>query len=393
VKIKMHNFRYIKILLITALIAFVGLGIITSAQSSTGTTTVGTFCSGTSASGTSSGGVIPSTNILSGQSNGVQSLITVSVFIMLVMLMIVALVYMISYVTGIASLMNFVKAEIGEIILTGIIIAIFIGGFSAASAATTTVHIAGVSVGQQTFVDDCTYLSDASLNLFVPYVFLNVMNWLIDVPESLTVKIEPSYFGLQTSPLNGYNLFDTSLSILENVTGAFMILIIITIGTLGLIYGLFPIFLYAGIVLRTLPWTRAAGGAFLGLFIGFYIVFPLLLHVMLAGYASTVTAPNSNPTVNTVQSIIQGVSSNSQSGGTAVLNSVISLFTTIGGIYGGQWGLINGYIYFVIEPAAFTTIAIIISFVISFDFAELAGDLLGAPSLNADSLMSRIQKI
>ena len=379
-----------------AILSLAAIAINANAQTTTPSSTVTAFCSGASSGtgGATTGGIIPSTNILSGQSNGEQSIISVSVLIMLAMLMIVALIYMVSYAMGLPALMNFVKSEIAEIALTGIIIAIFIGAFTAASAATTTVHVAGVSIGQQTFVDDCTYLSDASLNLFLPYLYINLIQLAIDTIESLKISITPSYFGFETSPLNGLNLFDSVLGILENITGAFIVLILITIATLGFVYGFFPIFLYAGIILRTLPWTRAAGGAFLGLFVGFYIVFPLLLHVMLAGYAGTMTSPPApNANAGSIQSIVQGVVSNGSAGGSAIMNNLVTFITAIAGFFGGQWGIINGYIYFVIEPAVFNVIAIVISFVIAFDFVEVVGDLLGAPSLSADRLISRINQI
>ncbi len=383
-----------KTLLMIVAMALLVIAINPHAQSAP-SSIVTTFCSGSSTSGTGSGGIIPSTNILSGQSGGEQSLINVSVLIMLTMLLVVALIYMISYVIGLEQLKNILKQEIAEIAITGIIVVIFIGGFALASSATSTsaVHISGVNIGQQTFIDDCTYLSTASLNLFVPFFLINFAGYAIDLLESFKVTITPAWFGLSDTPLQGFNLFDSALTILEDVTAAFILLILLSVVTLGFIYGLFPIFLYAGIILRTLPWTRAAGGAFLGMFVGFYIIFPLMLHVLLSGYIGTLAtaAVNSNPT--NVQAILNGIIAGA-GGGTTQLGSAVMFLTQLGTLYvgtsgGGSFGLVNGYLFFVLEPAAFTVLAIIISFMIAFDFAELAGDLLGAPSLSTSSLLKR----
>jgi len=384
--------RHIKILLIVALLSI----LVGSASAATGTAgaVASAFCGGSG--GTGGGGVIPSTNILSGTTNGVTSLLTVSVFIMLVMLMVMAILYIISYVAALPVLKNMVKQEVGEIVITILVVALILGSFNlGAATATTGTHIPGVNVGQQTFIDDCTYLATASVNLFIPYIVVNIIQFLLDTVESLKLTITPAYFGVVITPLQGFDLFDQVLMVLGDVTGGMILLIASIAVALGFIYGVFPIFLYAGIILRTIPWTRAAGGAFLGLFIGFYIVFPLLLHALLSGYIGTIStaAINSNPTV--VQAYINGLAAQSASGGSAVFSASINALTQaatlfIGTTAGGSYGLINGYIFFILEPAFFTIIAIVLSLMISFDFAELAGDLLGAPNLRGDTFLAKV---
>jgi hypothetical protein len=354
------------------------------------------LCGGTGAAG--SGGIIPYNSILSGQGTGEQSVLNVSMLIMLTMLLIVGLLFMLSYVTGLNVLRGLAKQEIGEIIVTVIVVLIFLGGFNLVAAGTNSTnvfHAAGTSFGRQTYIDDCTYLSNASLRLLIPMLDINIIKYFMDTAESLKLSLTPAYFGVVISPLQGFDLFDAVIGILVSISGSLVIFILATLVVLGFIFGLFPLFLYAGIILRTIPWTRAAGGAFMGLFIGFYIIFPLLLHVMLGGYISTIStaAINANPTV--LQAYMSGIVSGAASGGTVLLGNSVSFLTTLGTLFfgtaaGGSFGLVNGYIFFVIEPASFTMFAIVISFIISFDFAEIAGHFLGAPSLSSELIFSKV---
>ncbi len=348
------------------------------------------FCSG---SGTA-GGAIPLNNILSGQGAAEQGVLGISILIMLTMLIIVALIYMLAYVIQLDLLQRMAKAEIGEVFVTFIIVIVFLGAFNLAAAGTaptTAFSAAGTSFGRTLYVDDCVYLSNASVSLIAPFLAINTIGWAFNIVTSVQFNIKPTLFGVSFTPFAGYSLFTRVIGILDDITGAFIFLILGTVLLLGFIYGLFPIFLYAGIVLRTLPWTRAAGGAFLGLFIGFYIVFPLLLHVMLSGYIGT-TSSLSNPNLNSnIASFVQTLSKQS-TGGSFLSSAVNFLTTTVPAFFSAlaNTGIINGYIELVLEPSFFTVLSLIVAFIISFDFAEAAGDLLGAPSLKAEDIFSKV---
>ncbi len=389
------------------ILAVAFLAVLPSTQAaSTGTivaqsTAVQGFCGGSPTGVGSvapgSGGVIPTTNILSGQTNGEQSILNLSVLIMLVMLMVVAVIYMVSYIFNLDMLKNMVKAEIGEIFITAIIVAIFIGSFSVLSSATTTqtgFAVAGSSFGRGTFVDDCAYLSTASINLVVPFFAINIVRFVVATVDSVSIQIEPTYFGFSDKPLSGYKLFDTVLGYIDAIAGAFILLILGTLTMLSIIYAIFPIFLYAGIVLRTLPWTRAAGGALLGLFAGFYILFPLLLHVMLAGYIGTITSVSATTQGQQSLSILGTITStvpNANGVGTLLTllwNTITGMFSMIGTTVTN--GIIGGFITGVIEPALFTTLSILMAFLISFDFTEAMGDILGAPSLSTKNMFGKL---
>ena len=132
------------------------------------------------------------------------------------------------------------------------------------------------------------------------------------------------------------------------------------------------------------------------MFIGFYIVFPLLLHIMLAGYLGnpslipTVLNSNGNPSQLTAN-YITSANQNSGSGTTTsvagfIWTSIKDIFTTA---FSAN-GIAGGFIVNVIEPSLFTILVVIISFIISFDFAEACGDLLGAPSLRASHIFNKV---
>jgi hypothetical protein len=348
------------------------------------------FCGGSSTGGATTGGVIPTATILSGQTNGEQSVINFSVLIMLMMLMVTALIWMLSYVLGLRTMQQLAKVEISEVFITAIVIVILIGGFNAAAISITGFNTAGTGPTRSIYINDCAYLTQTSLALLVPIFSLNIIQTMADYAESIKISIEPSNFGFEASPFTGYNLFDTILQFLDGVSFAFIGMVFGTIIFLGFVYGLFPIFLYVGIVLRTLPWTRAAGGAFLGLYIGFYIVFPLLLHFMLAGYIATLTnnlTVNANPGIinQYVTQLVQPATTNSAP---TFLQFGVNFIV---GILNGK-GVITSYIQDVIEPAGFTVFGIVISLIISFDFVELAGGLLGAPSLSSSRMFGNLLK-
>lgn len=365
------------------------------------------FCGGSSSGAATttsgSGGIIPTTNILSNQTSGEQGVLNLSVLIMLVMLIVVALIYMVSYIFNLDVLRNMVKSEIGEIFITGIIVAVFIGSFSVLGSAVSTQQqtgfaAAGSSFGRGVYIDDCAYLSTASISLAVPFFAINLARFVIESVASVTITIEPTYFGFSDMPLSGYRLLDAILGYLDTIAGAFIVLILGTLALISIIYAIFPIFLYAGIVLRTLPWTRAAGGAFLGLFAGFYIMFPLLLHIMLGGYIGTVAGVAPGGAAAAQQSLSTALAGNIGSTtqpassigtlGTLMLNTITGIFSAIWTTF--NQGIIGGFISGVIEPALFTILSIITAFIISFDFTEAMGDILGAPSLRASHVFNKV---
>ncbi len=410
-----NNKHGIRMFLLLSALAIMILAQPAISQSTTSSTSqsslINGFCGGVSGGTGSitsgSGGVIPTSNILSGQTAGEQGILTLSILIMLVMLIVVALIYMVSYIMNLDLLRNIVKAEIGEIFITAIIVFVFVGSFSILGAATsattaqpTGFALAGNSFGRSVFVDDCTYLSTASVALVVPFFTINIVRFIVVTISMTTFSLTPTYFGFQVSPFAGYRFIDTVLGYLDTIAGALILLVLGTLVILGIIYAIFPIFLYAGIVLRTLPWTRAAGGAFLGLFAGFYIVFPLLLHFMLGGYIASIAIASTSSTAGSTSSstVLSQLTSSLSSqppttaGISSIASTAYSLISAIISAGATAWtnGVIGGFITYVLEPAGLVIFAIIVAFIISFDFAEAMGDILGAPSLRASNIFNKV---
>ena len=343
------------------------------------------MCAGTGAANA----IIPA-SVLTGQTAGEQNVLTISVLIMLVVLVVVAVIYMISSIMQLDLLKKLVKSEITEVIITALIVFVFIGSFNLAglglNASTNVFHIAGSRFGKGLFVDDCTYLVGSSLNLIPPIFQINIVRFFLNTLSTFNIQVMPSDFGFADSPFQGFALFDKLLGTLEDIAGAFLILNMATALMIGLIFGLFPVFLYAGIILRTLPWTRAAGGAFLGIFVGFYIAFPILLHVMLGGYVAPSNGLDFLTGINSATFAIAATGSSSApsflSYGLAYLGTML--------VNVNLNGLVTGFISVVLEPAVYTFISIIVSFIIAFDIAEITGDMLGAPNLTANRMFNRL---
>ncbi len=347
------------------------------------------FCSGSGATG----GLIPATSIISSATSGQQSVLSISLLIMLIMLLIFAVLYMVGVILQMDLFQKIIKQELGEVIVTFLVIFILVGIVASATyySTQTSFFVAGSNFGRNLFVSDCTYLSSYSTNFFAPLFLMTLMSATVRSVSGVTIQIEPVYFGFKTSPLLGYSILGSTLGILTDIAGAFILLILSAATILGIIYGLFPIFLYAGIVLRTIPWTRAAGGAFLGLFVGFYIVFPIVLHIMLAGYTPPITISGSINAVDYTQ-FTNSLSKN------PVLSTVVTQFLNFLSteeqllVTLAQYGLVNGFIAAVIEPGFFTILAIIIAFLISYDVAEIMADMLGAPSMTTSAIFSKVLK-
>ncbi|MEM3876738.1 MAG: hypothetical protein QXP24_03390, partial [Candidatus Micrarchaeaceae archaeon] len=128
-------------------------------------------------------------------------------------------------------------------------------------------------------------------------------------------------------------------------------------------------------ILRTIPWTRAAGGAFLGLFIAFYLMFPILLYFMLQASPSSSVLP----VINT-NSFLKSPNSFISSTGT-FLTTVLQMIS---------FDIVTPFINVIVEPMIFTIFVLIISLIISYDFMELMGDVLGAPSLSSSNTLKRV---
>ncbi len=369
---------------------------------------------GTSSSGTTTSlpAIIPTStcaNMINdagsafGNAGAYTSLLGYAVLIMLAMVAVAGLIYALGYAFGIDKMTRFSKSELGEIAVTAIVVGVLIGTWSAATAAHSVVSgtgilpIAGGQFSSQVFVSNCNYLIGGSEQILTPLVVLALENIPLSLASSTTISLEPTGFGIAFKPLAGLSFLNGLLGLLVSIGGMIFGVLFGFGAFMAIIYALFPIFLFVGIVLRTIPVTRPAGGAFLGLFVGFYIFFPLLLNLMLTylqGAAPVSMAMQfcSSPVSGTnVQQYFNAISSCFGSAG-----------LTFGALTSGGSGLINGFtsllevdpisifVVNVIEPAFYTLLAVIMALLLSYDFMETLASLLGSPSLKSHTALKNV---
>lgn len=353
-----------------------------------------------------------------------SSLIGISILIILLMTVIIAIAYSLGHAFGIDKLTTFAKTEAGEIAITIIVVGIFLGAFTATSSVANSnlFAIAGSSFNSNIFLNDCNAVMSSSAALISPELAFVLDTSFISMASGASFNLQLSSFGISFQPYAGDQFLSSIMQTLENI-GGIMIGLLFGMGIfLAVIYGLFPLFLFAGIILRTLPVTRPAGGAMLGLFAAFYILLPIMLHFFLfynSNYItdSTITAQNICPTTGTSTQTQTPSTSTSTSSTSAIpcntagfFSGIIPMLTSIatgtlsaalniGGTAStsmqGLSALLNGnivqlFVQDIIEPVFYTLIAFVLSLVMAYDFMEAVGDLLGAPSLNASTMLKNV---
>jgi hypothetical protein len=176
--------------------------------------------------------------------SGISGILEISFVIIGVMLIAIALAFTIGYSFKIEKMISFSKMEFGEIITTLIIITVFVG-----AAGATPLISASPQQTNNIFVNDCTYLAGSSVYVFkVMLVDFLPRSFGLELLTNLEINLNPLAFGISFSPLTAYGLVQTGLGIFtgfaEMLAGIFLGLIVF----LGVIYVLFPLFLYLGIV-------------------------------------------------------------------------------------------------------------------------------------------------
>jgi hypothetical protein len=325
------------------------------------------------------------------------ALLNTVILIISTMIAVLGITYAIGSAFGIQKLIVFTKSEIGEILITGIIAFIFIQSLSMFGSAK-----GGSSPVTNLFTTDCISMTSSSLGLMLPMLELSVSQLILKTISSINLSVYPIYMGISVSPFSGFNIISTPINMVIGISGMLIMLLFGVSLVLGIIYAFFPIFLYLGIVLRALPWTRAAGGAFLGMFAGMFVMFPLLLSFGLMGplaipcasSSSTVSSASSsssstnfcnNPSA-TAQSQI--TSAFQPSGFTSVTDSLTNFVSITSG------GILVPPIEFlrkdILEPLLYNLIILIFSLIISFTFMEEVGKLLGATSLSSKHMLKKV---
>ncbi|MGC8694642.1 MAG: hypothetical protein ACP5RI_03450 [Candidatus Micrarchaeia archaeon] len=340
-----------------------------------------------------------------------QNILLFAFLIMLMMTFVIAITYLIGYSFKIDRLVKFSKSEFGEIIVTGIIIAVIGGlmGIANTSVSNNNQSTASIQNLNTVYTRICNNFYQGSLNTIANVKTLLVSNVFLQLISALTFNFEPftqNFFekigygvgvGWEPSsftPFSGlgmiYGVFMTNLIGVD--MGLSVIQIIISF-LLAIFFAMLPIFFYLGIVFRAFPWTRAIGGTFIALFIAFYLAFPMIIFAMLM--------PPCNPTPGASNSCISlaqlvtgsptGTFSNAISSMTFSFNpvSLVTQFIT-GWNWSGFMEDFNSIIYNTIAPAIYNIFAIIVAFIISYDLLEGLGDLLGAPSLSSKHALKKL---
>ncbi len=324
-------------------------------------------------------------------------LLVIALVIVLAVLAVIGLVYATGRAFGINGMVEFAKTEYFESFANVVLIVVIAGGMTAifsvmllvsnmlasgiSSVPTISVPAISLTTSAQMYNALCSNYMGAlfgvGLHILVVYVQEILFNFVGTVAIDLAPNgqgILPYVPGFSFSPLIGLLIVPQALGIVVSLMFFIGLVNLGMVLLLFIIYYLFPLFLYLGILLRSFPWTRAAGGAFLALFIAFYIVMPAILYPF-----SLITS---------------SASIYSLSAGTSSIDSINTFFTFINGVVSQNW--INTIPYTVISSdIAFAMgtilqmIGFIIALMVSFDLMEALSDVLGAPSMTSNNLLRR----
>lgn len=328
-----------------------------------------------------------------GQVNAANSqLISISLIIVLFVLSALGIIYAMGYGFGIESLKTFVKSEVLESVFNLVLIALTASGIAFAGGGIAFFSNIG-GIGLQPSPPAVSSAIDVDMAICNNYVVNGVSNLLPDIltttgtvvaltsMQSFKITLEPDWFGFEVSLFKGLGPVITVVNIeLSFLMGVVAILFAVPL-LLYFIYYLFPVFFYCGILLRSFPWTRPAGGSFIALFIAFYIVFPALIYPFSTSIASTFTGFGL-PLLSSFGFSFSAIAAGNPF--TSVFFSSIGLNPLLLEIQG--FGSI-------VSGIAIDLIGLVISLIVSLDFIEVLGDLLGAPALGAGHTKRLLSKV
>ncbi|MEM3781455.1 MAG: hypothetical protein QXT43_00630 [Candidatus Micrarchaeaceae archaeon] len=343
-----------------------------------------------------------------------SALLAISLLIVLAVLLVMSIAYAFGRAFGIPGLVELVKKEYIESIFNIFLIVAVVGGLGIADKAVSFLgNVAIASLGQSTpavsvsstsglFGALCTnYLRNGIGYGITNIIYLLAPN-IIDasILQQLTISVNYAStftvtgFAYSYSPFSGIYPF---VSIIGTEISAVYSLIAINLGIsflLGIIYDLFPLLFYLGILFRSFPWTRAAGGSLVALFISFFIVFPSILYAFSIIQTNTVTAQQTSGIIASSvfgASVLTSLLSNSYeflaslyNFATSELQSILS-GVNLATIFTEMKDFAGFFAYGVLQ-----LLGLVIAVVVSFDLLEGLSDLLGAPSLEGSRLLQKV---
>lgn len=341
-------------------------------------------------------------------------LIDLSMLIVTMVLIVLSVVYAIGAAFGIHKLVAFVRAEYMEQILNIIIVVVITASLSFAystlnffsnitdALGVTTTHITEGSGVTALYSSLCTNIMNSQVT---PSLFSIIGTFALLIPFEI---VQNSYFSFSVGgPLSNYIPQGTvqpfegigpMVSVTFLQTAIIFLFLFLGIGVIFLLYifyFLFPLFLYVGLVLRSLPWTRPAGGSLIALFISFFIIFPSILFPFLA-LAPTPSTISQNTVCN---SSTQKIAFCTGDAGSITLGRIYQLGAAMLSLLapgGANVAMGNAFIITLqifAQGAADSALEVLgfgIAFVVAYDMLEMVGDLLGAPSLQSGKLMNKL---
>ncbi len=345
-----------------------------------------------------------------------SGLLSISLLIVLMVLVVLALVYGIGIGFGINKLVVFVKSEYIESVFNILFIILIVGGM--ASLTGISGFFANAALINSGTASNQTTASFSSMNTLYINLCNNILNnqiipaasayvgfSLLSMGYTLFSGFEVSVFfsGTYLSIVPSFiiNPFD-GLNFLVQLVGLELSALVIMLGISAsliflffVIYFLFPVFLYLGILFRSFPWTRAAGGTFLALFISFYLVFPALIYPI-------TSIPSALTSVSNLCSAGQGKSSNLQSvpcitSNTDLLSYLSSYIepsynsgSLIAELLVNPVGLLSDAYAVTIAYFALMLTGVFIAFLVAYDLSDILAKTLGAPSFKPSRIMSSV---
>src|SRR5271157_1986426 len=327
------------------------------------------------------------------------SVLGVSLLVVLVVLTVLGVVYAFGMAFKVESLKAFTRSEFLESFFNILLIVVISSGIALSGAAISFISNLGlagiqslssqagsaaISPAQVVQVSDTQSVYTAICN---NYVTNGINTWMHDITYTGLVSIvlnsvmnfklalTPLGEGVTFSPMAGaypvYYFINMQIELFVAMIG---IMLMVTF-LLYIVYSIFPVFLYVGILLRSFPWTRAAGGTFIALFIAFYIIFPAVLFPFSLYMQNLYTALNLSPSSYTAFSV----------GGLLEVLPFLSTFTSGSPMLNEMSGFAQ-----TAGLVGLQLMGVLIGFVVSLDLVEAIAKLLGAPSMHTRSLLGKI---
>ncbi len=327
-------------------------------------------------------------------------IVNICIILMLVDFSILSVAYAIGSGFQIDTLTNFAKQEILEGVLNvAILVAIGLTAISVYPAMNFMVNIAQLGqpnagaltglTGQPIASSVDVYYalcSNIDTNIitsgFTNWLQLIVTLYIANFLQSINILVIPNSYGYAYQPFAGVALLvqllwdDQTAFFGTMFFGMFMIVL------LFVIYYLFPIFLYVGLALRSLPWTRAAGGSLIAMFIAFYIVFPALILPFVVLSTSNTSTVCGGTNAGSPLCHQQNFLSASISG---IIDAMGNSFDLGQFYYTDVVGFVEGFWYIGIN-----LFGLVVALLISYELVEKIGGLLGSSSISAQRALSRV---